>query len=206
VYTKIKSAGLSISILINNAGIGLENRFESVSANFCSDLMNVNAYTVALLSRLFLQDLQQHPSSYILNVSSLACFTPMPYKGIYAASKAFVYSFSRALATELKSTSVSVSTLCPGPIPTNEQTKNRIQEHGILARMSSIEPEKIACIAISQMLNMKPVIIPGRINRINKFLMFVLPIAFQLELLYAKYSSASHLKVNRNLAVVSSAA
>ncbi|HEX5003301.1 MAG TPA: SDR family NAD(P)-dependent oxidoreductase [Bacteroidia bacterium] len=206
VFTKVKSAGISVSILINNAGIGMENAFESLSVTFCSDLLNVNTHAVALLTRFFLDDLQHSNQAYILNVSSLACFTPMPYKGIYSASKAFVYSFSRALAAELKSTSVSVSTLCPGPIPTNEQTRSRIQRHGIFARVSAIEADKVARIAISEMLDLNPVIIPGRINRINKFLMSAVPKALQLYLLHAKYSTAVHLKANKIPSEVSSAA
>jgi len=136
---------------------------------------------------LFLADLKSWPVSYILNVSSLASYTPMPFKGIYSASKAFINSFSCSLRTELKGTGVSISVLCPGAIPTNELVRQRIVNHGWYARAGMMEPEKLAGIAVKELFKGKQVIIPGRINRISKFLMNIIPDQIQQEILYRKY-------------------
>ena len=141
----------------------------------------------------YINNLKNHPSSFILNVSSLASFTPMPYKCMYAASKSFVYSFTRALRSELKHTSVSVSVLCPGAVPTNELKRKNIQSHGIIAKLSSMNPEEIAEIAIAATLNKQQVIVPGICNKLSMYIMKVIPQSLQLQLLnfgYAKLNSS----------------
>jgi short-subunit dehydrogenase len=111
----------------------------------------------------------------------------MPYKSMYAASKSFVYSFSRALSEELKETSISVSVLCPGSVPTNDRIKQSIRLHGWFAKYTSLEPGEMASIAIRDTLRKKKIIIPGFCNKISLLLMKVIPSALRLNFLARVY-------------------
>ena len=179
---------LQISVLVNNAGIGGESEFRSMSLMHCNTLLQLNTVAVVKLTRLFLPVLEQQ-QSYILNVSSLASFIPMPFKCIYAASKTFIRHFSLLLRAELKHSSVSVTALCPGAVPTNDLQRSTIRKHGLMAVLSSIEPDELARIAIRGMLDQKAIVIPGYANRFSRFLMYILPEWLQLSLLYDSYKS-----------------
>lgn len=182
-----KLNGLNVGLLINNAGIGLESSFDTVPVSYCSKLMQLNMLAVLKMTCLFLPQLKLFPAAYILNVSSLASFTPIPFKGIYSASKVFINFFSRSLRTELKETGISVSVLCPGGIPTNEIARQRISSHGWYAKAGMIEPDRLAKIAFRQLLNGRQVIIPGRINRFSKVIMQIIPSGLQQAILYRTY-------------------
>lgn len=84
----------------------------------------------SLLTHQLLPNLQKSSKAYVLNVSSLAAFSPIGYKTVYPASKAFIHSFSRGLYQELKDTNVFVSVVNPGPMKTNAEVSRRIEEQG----------------------------------------------------------------------------
>ena len=117
----------SVNILVNNAGVGGSMPFKESSVEYLDAIILLNVRALALITRQMLSELKKHSSAYILNVASLAAFSPIPYKTVYPASKAFVYSFSRSLKEELKGTSVSISIICPGQIMTNSDTVKRIK-------------------------------------------------------------------------------
>ena len=96
----------NISILINNAGIGGTMPFDEAHIDYIDTLLQVNVKATALLTHQLLPNLKRQPQSYILNVSSIAAFSPVGYKTVYPASKAFVHSFSRGLYAELDRKSV----------------------------------------------------------------------------------------------------
>lgn len=190
LHRQVTISGIPISVLINNAGIGYEGKFDEQTIGFCNTMLQLNMNAVVLMSRLFLPSLLRRESSFIMNVSSLASFTPMPYKSMYAASKTFVYSFSRALRSELRGTSVSVSVVCPGAVPTGIAQRQRIEAHGYLAKVSSIHPEELAHWSIERMIRGQEVIIPGRLNRFSRLLMRLVPEGVRLQLLAAAYGKS----------------
>ncbi len=108
-----------VSILVNNAGYGLSGPFEKYSVEEHTEMLNVNIITLTKMTRLFLPDLLKQPAAYILNIGSSASYQAVPLLSAYAASKAYVLSFSRGLYQELRKTSVSVTCICPGPTDTN---------------------------------------------------------------------------------------
>jgi short-subunit dehydrogenase len=119
--------------------------------------------------------LEIHPKSYILNIGSMAAYFSIPYKAIYAASKAFVLSFSQALSSELAQSNISVSVVCPNGVETNSGTFARIKAHGFFGKLTKIEANRLAQVSINGMLNRKEVIIPKRINRLLLLLNYFLP-------------------------------
>ena len=172
----------SVNILVNNAGVGGSVLFKESSAEYLDAIILLNVRALALITRQMLPELKRHDSAYILNVASLAAFSPIPYKTVYPASKAFVYSFSRSLQEELKGTSIKISVLCPGQIMTNSDTVKRIKKLGIYGRFGLLPADKIAQIAISSMLNGKEVIIPGVLNKVNLFLIKTVPSRIRISL------------------------
>jgi uncharacterized protein len=118
VFNRVQDERRPIRILVNNAGMSVFGRFDqtSLEANHKLLMLNVNA-TVAL-TRLFLPEMVKYQNGLIINVCSLAAFRPMAYISNYAASKAFVLSFSEALWAELRETGVKVLAVCPGAVDT----------------------------------------------------------------------------------------
>ena len=175
IYNWCKDNSIGVNVLINNAGIGYEGAFDSLTIQFCIKMMQLNMQAVVVMTKLFLPSLQNQPKAYILNVSSLASFTPMPFKSMYAASKTFVFNFSRALRSELKTSNIKISVLCPGPIPTSPLAKARIAAHGWFGKQASIDPAILAAITIKKLIKGKPVIIPGWLNNFSLLMMKIMP-------------------------------
>ncbi|MGA0558054.1 SDR family NAD(P)-dependent oxidoreductase [Larkinella sp. VNQ87] len=154
-----------IFYLINNAGIGGSQAFERADTERIEKILQLNIIGTSLLTRLVLPFLLKFPQSYILNVSSMAAFSPIPYKTVYPASKAFIYSFSLGLRAELSEKGVQVSVLHPGPMPHTPENQARLSKHGRLGRMATVPLELIAQIALRQVEEGQSVIIPGWTNK-----------------------------------------
>jgi hypothetical protein len=106
--------GLAVDGLVNCAGLGLTGPFASQSRAVIRAMCDVNVRAVAELTRAFLPPMLERRRGFIVNVASTAAFQPIPYLGVYAATKAFVLSFSEALGEELRGTGIQVQALCPG--------------------------------------------------------------------------------------------
>lgn len=169
-----------VDMIVNNAGIGGSETFVDSRINYLDDMIQLNIRAMTLLTRLVLPELKKHNKAYILNVSSLAAFSPVPYKTIYPATKAFVHHFTRGLEAELQDTNVQVSVLNPGPIMTNSDVTKRINGQSLYVKLSIMTPEKIAQIAIKKLLKGKSVIIPGFMNRFNAFFIRLVPEDFRI--------------------------
>lgn len=168
-----------VNMVINNAGMGGSCMFADSATDYLDNMIRLNISAIVLLTRLLLPELKKHPQSYILNVSSLAAFSPVPYKTVYPASKAFIYYFSLGLRAELKKTPVSISILAPGPIMTNSDVSNRINGQSFYVRFSTVPSQNVARIAIKKLLKRKAVIIPGLINRFNAFMIRLVPFSIR---------------------------
>jgi short-subunit dehydrogenase len=114
----VRESGLQINFLVNNAGLGDHGRFEESDHSRVREMIDVNIHALTRLSFALLPLLKKQPIAAILNVSSVASFLPMPKMAVYAATKAYVSSFSEALRAELRSSTVRVTNLCPGPVST----------------------------------------------------------------------------------------
>jgi short-subunit dehydrogenase len=114
----LAASGERVSLLINNAGLGDHGFFEESDWSRVSAMLDVNIKALTRLTHALLPDLVRAGRGAILNVSSIASLLPLPKMAVYAATKAYVSSFSEALRGELRSTGVSVTALCPGPVNT----------------------------------------------------------------------------------------
>lgn len=165
VYQWVKENRFSINILINNVGIGSKGEFQKTETMFYERQLQLNIHAATMLTRLLLEDLKANAPSHIMNTGSMGGFYMIPGKTVYAASKAYVYFFSRSLRLELKPHDVLVSVLCPGGTDSNEKTIAINKELKGMAKRSILMPEHVAKEAIDKMLKGRARIIPGFINK-----------------------------------------
>jgi uncharacterized protein len=114
VYDFCQTNSLSVGALVNNAGFGDYGKFEETQWGKQEQMISLNMTALTHLTHLFLPAMKAQKSGKILNVASVAAFQPGPYMSVYFATKAYVLSFSEALAVELEGSGVSVTVLCPG--------------------------------------------------------------------------------------------
>jgi short-subunit dehydrogenase len=119
VYDEVAARGLSVDVLINNAGFGGVGTFHERDWSTDRAMIQLNVIALTALCRLFLPDFVARGSGRILNVSSTASLLPGPMQAVYYATKAFVTSFSNAIAEELRGTGVTVTNLMPGATETD---------------------------------------------------------------------------------------
>jgi short-subunit dehydrogenase len=119
IYQEVKSRAIQVDVLVNNAGQGQLGRFHEVPLERHLDLIQLDVVSLVTLTRLFLDDMVQRNAGKILNLASVVSKTPAPEFSVYAASKAFVLSFSEALAKELEDTNITITALMPGRTDTD---------------------------------------------------------------------------------------
>jgi short-subunit dehydrogenase len=114
VFDLLGARGIGVDILVNDAGVVAEGDFAAIPLAEHLRLLQVNVVALTALTHLFLGPMLRRADGRVLNLASIGAFAPAPSLAVYAASKAFVLSFSEALSQELKGTGVSVTALCPG--------------------------------------------------------------------------------------------
>ena len=159
-----RMAGTPVDLLINKAGLGLRGAFAETDWARESSLLQVNVLSLAHLTKLFLPEMLRRRTGRILNVASTAAFVPGPFMAVYYASKAFVLSFSEALANEVQGTGVSVTALCPGPTRTDFAEVAGVTDtplfHG-----PTMSAEEVARIGYDAMMAGKSSVVAGARNR-----------------------------------------
>ena len=175
------SVKFNIDMLINNAGIGGVHNFADASSGYIDKIILLNIKALVTLTQRLLPILKKQKKAYILNIASMASFGPMPYKTVYPASKAFVYSFSRGLYAELKSSNVLVSVAHPGGMTTNPNVSERIKSHNGLIKSTVLSPDSVARICINKVLKGKSIIIPGIMGKLSWLLIKIFPTQFLLD-------------------------
>ena len=157
-------AGKPIDLLVNNAGFGLRGPFAETDWEAERRMIEVNMTAPAHLTKLFLPAMLQRGSGRILNVASIAGFVPGPFLAMYYASKAFLVSFSHAVANEVKGSGVTVTVLCPGPTRTEFEEAAGV-EGSKLFQGDVMSAEAVARVGYDAMMAGKAEVISGTRNR-----------------------------------------
>jgi short-subunit dehydrogenase len=165
IYEQVRSWSLPVDYLVNNAGFGYRGFFHEQDWATNEAMIEVNILALARLTRLFLPDMIARGSGRVLNIGSMAGFLAGPLHAVYYASKAFVISFSEALANELAGTGVHVTVLCPGPTATEFTERAQMQEVKLLKMTASAR--KIAEVGYRAMLKGKTLAVPGLLNKVT---------------------------------------
>lgn len=163
LHAEIKRRGISISALVNNAGYGAFGEFKDAPLTTELAMMQLNMNAVVVLTKLFMADLLLTRGK-ILNTASTAAFQPGPYMAVYFATKAFVLSFSEAIATELDGTGVTVTALCPGPTASGFQDKADMHASGLIKGKKLPSSESVAKAGYRAMQRGQRVFVPGAMN------------------------------------------
>lgn len=175
LFNEVVALDIKINMLINNAGLGSTLLFSEGSISLYQTQIKLNILATTLITKLFMEQLEWNSPSHILNVGSLSSHFFLAKKQVYAATKSFIYSFSKSLRNELKSKGINVSVVCPGCMHTNLSNILQLKSSGWLAQFSAMNPEEVAPIAIDGLLKGKDVIIPGSINKIFLLLNKLIP-------------------------------
>lgn len=165
----------NLSVLINNAGFGIWGSFDTLELAAQLEMIQLNVNAVLELTHHLLPGLKSRKQSYILNVASTAAYQAMPTMALYAASKSFILSYSRAISYELKDTNVSVSCLSPGPTATGFGSRAGLDAFAELADKFNMPASLVAQIGLKGMFNKKPEIIAGFLNKVSAYGATLLP-------------------------------
>ncbi len=174
IYEELARDSVKIDILINNAGVGVGGFFKDTDLEAELAMIRLNITALTHLTKLFLRDMVRRGSGKILNVASTAAFQPGPTMSIYYASKAYVLSFSEAIAEELRGTNITVSCLCPGPTTSNFQSRAGIEGIRLLKR-TKMDAATVAKIGYEGLMKKRRLIIPGPSNKFFSFMVRFLP-------------------------------
>jgi len=158
--------GREVDVLVNNAGHGQRGRFWEVPIEKHMSILRLNIAAVIHLTAHLLPSMVQRNRGGLLNVASIAAFEPGPTLAVYHASKAFVLSWSEAIATELEGTEVSVTTLCPGPTDTDFFEKADLENSRAFQQANLMAPQEVASIGYQAFLKKERVTVAGALNKI----------------------------------------
>ena len=168
---------MDVDLLINNAGLGDSGDFATSDPIRNQEMTLVNIVALTTLTRHLLPRMIANRSGGILNVSSVAGFLPIPGFAVYAATKAYVTSFSEALRLELRGTGVNVCALCPGPVHTEfQEVAKRADAQPETGPASVFVPvELVVRDALAALEANRPLVIPGFLMKLGMFLVRIMP-------------------------------
>ena len=174
LYQELQETGIVLDVLVNNAGFGGAGPFVSTDWNHEAEMMQVNIVALTHLAKLFLPQIRAREGK-IMNVASTAAFQPGPFMAVYYASKAYVLSFSEALAEELSGTGVTVTCLCPGPVKTNFQRRAYLEGTAMINSPLLVDVREVARVGYEGMKQGKRLVIPGWKNRVGVEMLRISP-------------------------------
>jgi uncharacterized protein len=174
LYQELQESGIVLDVLVNNAGFGGAGAFVDTDWNHEAEMMQVNMVALTHLTKLFLPQVRAR-EGMIMNVASTAAFQPGPFMAVYYASKAYVLSFTEALAEELRGTGVKISCLCPGPVKTNFQKRAYLEGTAMANSPLMADVREVARIGYEGLKQGKRIVIPGWKNRVGVELLRISP-------------------------------
>jgi short-subunit dehydrogenase len=174
LYETTHHLGLEVHILINNAGFATHRNFAETSWERDQQMLQLNVTTAVHLTKLYLQEMLQRNSGYILLVSSIGAFLPAPTYAVYSAAKGFLLLFGEAFNYELRDTNVSCTVLAPGFTDT-EFLQVAGQTPSLYERLVMMPSTRAAQVGIRAMLARRSSVVPGWINALTVWILRLLP-------------------------------
>lgn len=173
-----------VDVLVNNAGFGDFGEFIKADYKKQTNMVNVNVTALTQLCRLYAAPMVAKGDGKILNIASIAAFQSGPLMSVYYATKAFVLSFSEALAFELKNSGVTVTAICPGPIKTGFEDSAKLENSGLFHHLKNATAQDVAEFSYEKMVKGKRTAIHGFFNRITVYLSKLAPRRFTCFMAY----------------------
>ncbi len=175
VYDAVHNAGVHIDYLVNNAGLGSSGAFIELSPEREMEIVQVNIAALVQLTRLFLPAMVARKGGRVLNIASTAAFQPGPFMATYYASKAFVLSFSEAIAHELSETEVTVTAHCPGATATEFADEAKSSDTNLFTKVPVSSAAEVAEHAYQAMMDGERVAVHGALNKLGAFSVRFMP-------------------------------
>lgn len=183
----VERRALAVDVLVNNAGFGNGGLFHELDTEDELDMVRTNVEALLHLCHAFTPGMVRRGAGAVLNVASIAAFQPVPRQATYGATKAFVLSLTDAMSADLHGTGVTVSSLCPGPVPTEFGEVAGVDESLMTLPGLSVSPEDVARAAIDGLERGKRVIVPGAAIRATALLASMSPRWVTLEAMRRLY-------------------
>ena len=164
LFDQMQQAGITVDILVNNAGYGKHGMFAALAMEDCLGQIQLNITALTQLAKLFLPPMLERKSGRILNIASTAGFQAGPTMAVYYATKAYVISFSEALANEIRGSGVSVTCHCPGATDTGFQKRAETEESILFKKLRPMDAKAVARHAYRSLMAGKTLAIAGMGN------------------------------------------
>ncbi|HEV3096356.1 MAG TPA: SDR family oxidoreductase [Candidatus Dormibacteraeota bacterium] len=174
IYEEVTAAAMNVDVLVNNAGFTVFGLFTQTDLDAELEMLQVNVVALTALTKLFLKGMVQRRYGRILNLGSTASFEPGPLMAVYYASKAYVLSFSEALANELRGTGVTVTALAPGPTRTGFQKRGEMEDSRLVQGQIA-DAQSVALAGYRGLMAGKTIVIPGFSNKLIPWVVRVSP-------------------------------
>jgi len=174
IIEKLSARNVTIDALVNNAGFGRYGLFVNVTGDLYTPMVSVNITSLVALTKALLPGMIERKSGWVMNVGSTASFQPVPVNAVYGATKAFVLSFSEALATELQGSGVTVTCLCPGVTKTGFARVAGATHLDVDFR-GAMTAEEVARLGYEAMLAGTRTVVTGRMNTFLAFCTRLVP-------------------------------
>jgi len=164
IFSELEKKNINVDVLVNNAGFPVHGKFAETDLKEELDMIQVNITSLTHFTKLFVKKMVENKSGWILNVSSTAGFAPFPLFSIYAATKAYVLSFSEAIANELQGTGVSVTCLCPGVTDTRFWETGGAGEARSARMMKKMDAARVARVGYMALKKQRVTVVAGLLN------------------------------------------
>lgn len=174
LFDQLTERDVTVNVLVNNAGFGAVGRVSNLALDRQLDMVQVNVVALTRLTRLFLPEMVRRGRGGVLNVGSIAGFQPGPNMAVYYATKAFVLSFTEALAEELVGTGVVATCLAPGPTATQFGADSGMNE-SVFFRLGTMSAQTVARAGFLALRRGKSLAVPGLTNKLAAFSVRLLP-------------------------------
>jgi len=162
----LQERGIEVDLLVNNAGLGHTAPFAIQEPKVLRAMIDLNVRAVVELTRTFVPAMKEHGRGRIVNVASNAAFQPVPFHTVYAATKAFVLSFTEGLAEELRGTGVRVQALCPGLTRTEFLDVSQTDSALLISRMPMMTSEQVVAASLRGLDRGRVRVVVGLTNRL----------------------------------------
>jgi short-subunit dehydrogenase len=174
IFDQLTKENVEVDIVVNNADFGLHGRVADLPIEKQLAMVQLNVVSVTQLTRLFLPKMLERQRGGILNLGSTGSYQPGPNAAVYFATKAYILSFTEALAEELASTSLHVTCLTPGPTATNFGADSGMGKT-FFFRLNLMDPKTVAQVGYEAFRRGKVIAIPGKINQFLVFMVRLTP-------------------------------
>jgi short-subunit dehydrogenase len=194
LFTDLQSNGLRFWGLINVAGLDYEGAFLDRSRSQILNIIQLNIEATVDMTYALLNNRDPEKRFMLLNVCSLAAYSPMPYKATYAATKRYLLDFSLALRSEIRSFG-TVTALCPAGMPTTPETMRKIFAQGFWGKITTENADFVARKALKAALKGSAICIPGFLNQSLQWLESLVPVSWSIKIIEKRWKAAQEEEV-----------